>query len=56
MLLTIAALITLFGTVLVALKVYEIKQISWIRQTWTPYLNNVANHVNPTHTTLPGDM
>ena len=56
MLLTIAVLITLFGSAHIALKVVEIKQRSWMRQTWTAYLNNIANHVNPTHQTLPGDM
>jgi hypothetical protein len=56
MLLTIVALITFFGSTHIALKVVELQQVRWIRQTWTAYLNNIANHVNPTHETLPGDM
>jgi hypothetical protein len=54
--LTIAVLIVLFGTVNIALKVHELKQLSWMRLTWTPYLNDIENHINPTHKTLPGDM
>lgn len=56
MLVSITVLICIFGTASLALKVVEIKQLNWITKTWTAYLNNIANHVNPKHDTLPGDM
>jgi hypothetical protein len=52
----IAMLITLFGGADIVLKLLTLKELSWFRLTWTPYLNNIANHVNPGHTTPPGDM
>lgn len=47
--------VALNAVVLVRLSAHG-TQLDWLKATLIPWLNNIGNHLNPNHTTLPGDI
>lgn len=54
----ILALVLLLVTLVLAdilLNIQLLKEFSWTKAVLIPWMNNIGNHVNPNHTTIPGD-
>lgn len=55
MLLAIMLLVLLLVLAHILLSFYILQEFLWIKAVLIPWMNNIGNHVNPNHTTLPGD-
>jgi hypothetical protein len=40
----------------IGLNLLVLKRLSWQKNNFIPWFKNISDHVNPTHSTAPGDV